>query len=74
MVQGKAPNLYSDTFVESPEELDQNKRYWWCDTCGAVFHRNHNETDYKFCYNCEQRDAVLIEMQPVGKDSEKVGR
>lgn len=67
MVSGTMPSGYSDKFARSPDDISDDKRYWWCPNCGAVFHRSHNETGYKFCYNCDQRDAVLIEMRPVGR-------
>lgn len=70
MVSGAMPSGYSDRFARSPDGLADDKRHWWCPNCGAVFDRKHNETEYKFCYNCDQRDALLIEMRPVGKRSD----
>lgn len=63
---------YSDRFAESWEDLDDSDRLWWCPNCGAVFDRDHRTQTYKFCNNCESRDAVLIECKPVGPGSDGV--
>jgi rubrerythrin len=63
---------YSDRFVESPDELNQNKRWWWCKNCGAVFTRHHSQRQTQFCVNCEDRHALLIELKAIGKGNEKV--
>ena len=67
-----ADTEYSDRFVDSPELLDQDRRWWWCRRCGAVFERHHNATKKQFCNNCSFREAVLIELQAVGNDKKKV--
>ena len=67
--QYMAGTTYSSVFVQSSDELSQIKRFWWCPNCGAVFERHHRENKFKFCYNCEQRDGVLIECKPAGKDA-----
>lgn len=68
-----SPGHYSERFVESPDDLDDDLRFWWCGNCGAVFGRHHQTKNRLFCYNCEQRDAVLIEMKPVGPGSDTFG-
>lgn len=56
----------SDHFEGQPDHLPDDERAWWCSRCGAVFSRHHAETEYKFCNNCESRDAVLTQCKPVG--------
>jgi len=65
---------YSNQFTSDKSDLPDEERLWWCPSCGAVFDRHHRERDYKFCNNCESRDAVLIECEPVGPGAEEVGQ
>lgn len=61
------------SFTAAPDDdLPQDKRWWWCANCGRYERRHHNEKQRPFCDECESRDAVLIEMRPKGKATEKV--
>lgn len=72
MVNGMVPSGYSDHYVDGPDGLPAGKRFWWCPTCYATFDRHHAERGYKFCFNCEQRDALLVEMKPIGPGADSV--
>lgn len=50
---------------------NEQKRYWECRNCHFKIDRHHAETNRPFCDKCEFRHAVLIEMTPKGKDTEK---
>ena len=70
MVAGLMPKGYSTRHEASPDALDPDRRWWWCPDCGSVYGRHHSETERKFCYECDARDAVHIEMEPVGKGAD----
>jgi Zn finger protein HypA/HybF involved in hydrogenase expression len=63
---------YLDEFAENPDEIDDDRRAWWCASCGAVGNRHHSRRKIPFCPNCDGRDAVLIEMKPVGPGADKI--
>lgn len=52
-------------------QADDDRRLWRCPTCGLEENRHHAEKKRPFCDECESRDAVLIEMRPIGLGREK---
>ncbi len=50
---------------------DTDTRLWRCPTCGHEQSRHHAEKERPFCDECDFRDALLIEMRPIGPGREK---
>ena len=51
--------------------MASNERLWKCPDCNREEERHPSKLKRPFCDGCEGRDAVLIEMEPVGPGSEK---
>jgi len=54
------------------ENTEKQDRQWKCPDCGHTESRHHNERERPFCDRCDSRDAVLIEMNPIGKGEGKI--
>jgi anaerobic ribonucleoside-triphosphate reductase len=48
-----------------------DERLWVCPDCGREEKRHHASKTRPFCDDCDWRDAVDIEMRPVGPGKEK---
>jgi hypothetical protein len=65
---------YLNRWIEDPDDFDDDERLWRCPDCGAVGDRHHAQRERPFCPNCDARDAVLIEMKPIGPGAEDLPR
>lgn len=65
------PNTYLNRYVRDPEDV-KDERLWVCPACYAAKRRHHAERERPFCPNCENRVAVLVEMEAYGPGAEKV--